>query len=310
VLISPAILPSHAGKAWFIYNPQQLKPMSAERLQKILARAGLGSRREMETWLSQGRVLVNQKPAQLGDKVTEQDEVKVDGHRLNLKPLFTQLPEVLCYHKPVGRVCTQQDPEGRPTVFEQLPKAKNGRWIAIGRLDLNTTGLLLFTTDGELANRLMHPSAEIEREYAVRVFGEVSDEVLRRLKTGVQLEDGEARFNRILDAGGTGLNHWYHVIIKEGRKREVRRLWESQEVKVSRLMRIRFGAVNLPKGLKAGYSVRLGAEDTKRLYAQAGLHLPAPPLAKPIKPRKHQRDFIKPRRRKVLSLPKKRQRQG
>jgi 23S rRNA pseudouridine2605 synthase len=222
-----------------------------ERIQKVLARAGLGSRREIESWIEQGRITVSGRPAKLGDKITGHEKVALNGKllRLNFTPPKCR---VLVYHKPVGEVCTRSDPEGRPTVFEKLPHLRSGRWIAIGRLDLNTAGLMLFTTDGELAHRLMHPSTEIEREYAVRVLGEMDNEVVQRLTSGVLLEDGPARFEQVIDAGGTGVNRWFHVILKEGRKREVRRLLESQGLTVSRLIRVRFGPVNLDRRIRPG----------------------------------------------------------
>jgi 23S rRNA pseudouridine2605 synthase len=231
-----------------------------EKLQKILARVGLGSRRALETWIAAGRVRVNGDIAKLGDRVDADAKIEVDGRLIYLKKSQESQCRVLAYHKPVGEVCTRHDPENRPTVFEKLPKLPGQRWVAIGRLDFNTAGLLLFTNDGELAHRLMHPSYQIEREYAVRVFGAVGDDVLQRLRDGVELEDGRAAFEEIHDAGGEGANHWYHVMLKEGRTREVRRLWESQNVVVSRLIRVRFGMVQLPRFLRAGKCVDLEQE--------------------------------------------------
>lgn len=223
----------------------------SEKLQKVLARAGLASRREIERWIAQGRVSVDGKPAKLGDRVESQQSIRLDGRIIpHLKSLVAT--RVLAYHKPEGEVCTRSDPQGRPTVFDHLPKLSSGRWVAVGRLDINTTGLLLLTTDGNLANRMMHPSREIEREYAVRVFGRVTEAMLHKLTTRVELEDGPARFDSIRDAGGEGKNHWYHVTLREGRAREVRRLWEAVDVKISRLIRIRFGPVSLPRSLRAG----------------------------------------------------------
>ena len=247
-----------------------------ERLQKILARAGLGSRREIEDWIRAGRVAVNGRTARLGDQAGPRDRITIDGRPVRLQPAERR---VILYHKPAGEVCTRRDPEGRPTVFRNLPRVKGGRWIAVGRLDLNTSGLMLFTTDGELANRLMHPSREIEREYAVRVLGQVPAEILDALQRGVQLEDGPARFESITDAGGEGANHWYHVVLKEGRYREVRRLWEAAGVTVSRLIRIRFGPVRLPRNLRTGHWRELGGRELDALLAAAGL---APARRRPV----------------------------
>lgn len=248
--------------------------MNTEKLQKILANIGLGSRRELESWISAGRVQVNGVLAKLGDRVGGRDKIAVDGRLVTWQLEKPQLARVLIYHKPEGEMCTRRDPEGRPTVYEHLPKLYKQRWLTIGRLDVNTSGLLLFTTDGELANCLMHPSFEIEREYAVRVLGKVTDEVLRNLRQGVELDDGYARFDQVVEAGGEGANHWYHVVIKEGRKREVRRLWEAQGVKVSRLIRVRYGTTKLPPTLKRGRFLDLEAEELKELYKAAGLKPP------------------------------------
>lgn len=222
------------------------------RLQKVLARAGLGSRRDMEEWIVAGRVTVDGVVATLGTRVHGNQVVAVDGQALSAGQRAGAHPRMIMYNKPEGRICTESDPEGRPTIFEQLPEMRNGRWIAVGRLDFNTQGLLLLTTDGELANKLMHPSSEIEREYAVRVLGNVTGEMLERLRTGIQLDDGLASFDSITDAGGEGANHWYHVVLKEGRNREVRRMWEAVGVKVSRLIRVRYGPIVLPRELRAG----------------------------------------------------------
>ncbi len=224
----------------------------SEKLQKVLARAGLGSRRSMEHWIRAGRVTVNGKTAHLGERVTEKDTLRVDGRILTAEQTTPDRIRVLAYHKPAGEICSRNDPEGRPSLFEHLPRLRSGRWITIGRLDLNTTGLLLLTNDGELANRLMHPANKIEREYAVRILGKLENETLKKLRDGVELEDGSARFDRLQDAGGSGANHWYHVTLREGRNREVRRLWESQGLTVSRLTRIRYGPVTLRRGLPQG----------------------------------------------------------
>jgi 23S rRNA pseudouridine2605 synthase len=243
----------------------------SEKLQKILARAGFGSRREIEEWIRQGRVTVNDRVATIGDRASEQDQIRLDGQPLRAQTLAGARRRVLAYHKAEGEVTTRSDPDGRPTVFDRLPLLRSGRWIAVGRLDVNTTGLLLLTTDGELANRLMHPSSGIEREYAVRVLGPVEPETLERLRQGVTLEDGEARFDQIADGGGQGANHWYHVVLREGRNREVRRLWESQGVRVSRLIRIRYGTIALRRGLRPGRWEELEPEEVQRLAELAGL---------------------------------------
>ena len=233
----------------------------SEKLQKVLARAGKGSRREMETVISAGRITVNGKVAYLGDRVEGNEQIKIDGHSVNLQNKEDELCRVLMYNKPEGEMCTRKDPEGRPTVFDRLPKLESGRWIAVGRLDINTSGLLLFTTDGELANRLMHPSQKVEREYAVRVFGEVTEAMLQTLRAGVKLEDGPARFQKITYRGGEGRNHWFHVVLSEGRNREVRRLWESQDVQVSRLIRVRYGDMELKRQLPLGGWTELNLQD-------------------------------------------------
>ncbi|OFC69314.1 23S rRNA pseudouridine(2605) synthase RluB [Alteromonas confluentis] len=233
----------------------------SEKLQKVLANQGLGSRREMERWIDAGRVSVDGKVATLGDRVEPTQQIRVDGHLLSRQ---TEKPvcRVLMYNKPEGELCSRHDPEGRATVFERLPAIRVGRWIAVGRLDINTSGLLLFTNDGELANRLMHPKCEVEREYAVRVFGEVSGKTLKTLTDGVELEDGKAKFTTIVPRSNSvndedSMNKWYNVTLSEGKNREVRRLWESQDVQVSRLMRVRYGPVELQKRLPQGAWVEL-----------------------------------------------------
>ena len=233
----------------------------SEKLQKVLANQGLGSRREMERWIDAGRVSVDGKVATLGDRVEPTQQIRVDGHLLSRQ---TEKPvcRVLMYNKPEGELCSRHDPEGRATVFERLPAIRVGRWIAVGRLDINTSGLLLFTNDGELANRLMHPKCEVEREYAGRVFGEVSSKTLKTLTDGVELEDGKAKFTTIVPRSNSvndedSMNKWYNVTLSEGKNREVRRLWESQDVQVSRLMRVRYGPVELQKRLPQGAWVEL-----------------------------------------------------
>ena len=245
----------------------------SEKIQKVLARVGLGSRRAMEDLILEGRVSVNGHVAKLGDRITENDQLRVDGRPIKFNSAEESRRRMILYYKPEGEVCTRTDPEGRPTVFDRLPKLKNERWVAIGRLDINSQGLLLFTTDGDFANCLMHPSSQVEREYAVRVHGEVTDEMLENLQTGVQLLDGMAKFDEIVDAGGEGTNHWYHVILKEGRKREVRRMWESQGVQVSRLIRVRYGSVHLPRNLKVGRWIELEKEVIDEMARSVGASL-------------------------------------
>ncbi|MEE9125413.1 MAG: 23S rRNA pseudouridine(2605) synthase RluB [candidate division NC10 bacterium] len=242
----------------------------SEKLQKVLAREGLGSRRAIERWIEQGRVSVDGKRATLGDRVETHQIIRLDG-RIIPRAKTPPQSRVLVYHKPEGEVCTRSDPQGRPTVFDHLPRLTSDRWVAVGRLDFNTTGLLLFTTDGELANRLMHPSREIEREYAVRVLGGVHQEMLRKLRTRVDLEDGPARFHSVRNAGGDSENRWYHVTLTEGRKHEVRRLWEAVDAKVSRLMRVRYGPISLPRSLRAGRWKELDPAGVATLRAAAGL---------------------------------------
>ena len=249
-----------------------------ERLQKILARAGYGSRREIESWIAAGRISVAGEVAQLGLCVSGREQIQIDGRTVALEAAVNrQTQRTLLYHKPAGELTTRSDPEGRPTVFDHLPVIRTGRWISVGRLDLNTAGLLLLTTDGELANRLMHPSYEIDREYAVRVLGQIGAPVFERLLRGVELEDGKAAFASIDDAGGRGANHWYHVILKEGRNREVRRMWESQGVKVSRLIRVRFGPVSLPRRLRPGKYQELVRQEVNALYRSVDLKPPRIP---------------------------------
>ncbi|MBA6292707.1 23S rRNA pseudouridine(2605) synthase RluB [Colwellia sp. MB3u-70] len=233
----------------------------SEKLQKVLARAGAGSRREMETYISAGRVSVEGKTAYLGDRVEGNELIRVDGHQIKLKALEEDFCRVLMYNKPEGEMCTRKDPEGRPTVFDRLPKLDGSRWVAVGRLDINTSGMLLFTTDGELANRLMHPSKQVEREYAVRIFGDVNEAMLQTLRHGVKLEDGTAKFQKITYRGGEGRNHWFHVVLSEGRNREVRRLWESQDVQVSRLIRVRYGDMEMKRQLPLGGWTELNLKD-------------------------------------------------
>ena len=240
------------------------------KLHKVLADAGMGSRREMEDLIIQGRVSVNSMPAHIGQRIGATDQVRINGKLVHRK-IQTKPPRVLMYHKPTGEIVSQSDPEGRPTVFERLPKAKNGRWIAVGRLDFNTEGLLLFTTSGELANRLMHPRYGIEREYAVRIFGELEHEQSQLLKNGVTLEDGVAKFLRLADGGGDGSNRWYHVALTEGKNREVRRMFEAVGHMVSRLIRTRYGIFVLPPRLRRGQFEEVPADQVVQLMKMAGL---------------------------------------
>ena len=251
-------------------DPGLLYNRAMERIQKYLANQGAGSRRHIDALLQQGRISVNGKTAKPGDQINGREKIAIDGKLLRLRRHVAK-PKILMYHKPVGEVCTRSDPEGRDDVFRNLPSLQQGRWVSIGRLDINTSGLLLFTNDGELANRLMHPSFEVEREYAVRVHGAVSHEMLQQLRDGVQLEDGLARFEDITDSGGSGSNHWYHVVLKEGRNREVRRLWEAVGVEVSRLTRVRYDQFRLPKWLKPGKSRLLDEEVVTRVYRRLNL---------------------------------------
>ncbi len=252
----------------------------SERLQKLLAQAGLGSRREIERRIEAGEVSVNGKIAQLGDKASSDDVIMLAGKAVRFSKT-SNTRRVLVYNKPIGEICTNSDPEGRPTVFDKLPKLQQERWINIGRLDINTSGLLLFTTDGELANKLMHPSSNIDREYAVRINGEVSDAQLQAMREGVLLEDGMAKFTDIQFFSGEGKNKWYHVVLMEGRNREVRRLWESQGVSVSRLKRVRYGCIFLPSRIKVGTWEELGQKEVDDLSTLANLPNKAVPKPKP-----------------------------
>ncbi|MBI5785078.1 MAG: 23S rRNA pseudouridine(2605) synthase RluB [Rhodocyclales bacterium] len=247
-------------------------PVETVKLQKALADAGHGSRREIEEWIAAGRVSVNGETAHVGQRIGPDDKVRVNGRLVQLKAGGSRLPRVLLYHKPEGEIVSREDPEGRPTVFEKLPRINNGRWIAVGRLDFNSCGLMLFTSSGELANRLMHPSYELEREYAVRVLGEPSAEAIQQLTSGIELEDGLAKFNRIADGGGEGANHWYNVTISEGRNREVRRMFEAVGLQVSRLMRVRYGPVQLPPGLKRGLWRELDPQNVATLTTMLTPH--------------------------------------
>ena len=252
-------------------------PEPTQRLHKLLAMQGLGSRRDMEELIASGRVTVNGEIAKVGVGVTQYDIVRIDSRPIRIS-FDAELPQVLIYHKPEGEIVSQDDPEGRATVFDKLPKIKHGKWIAIGRLDMNTSGLLIFTNSGDLANRFMHPRYEVEREYAVRIFGELTEEQMSMLTQGIELEDGSASFDSISAQGGEGANHWYQVILREGRNREVRRLFEAFQLPVSRLMRVRFGPVNLPPRVKRGQMLKLEQKTVVDLLEWAGLEVPKAPL--------------------------------
>lgn len=252
-------------------------PRIEERLHKVLAQAGLGSRRALEERIGQGLVKVNGEIAKTGQSVSSGDRIELDGKTF-VATVLTEPTSVLIYNKPEGQVTTREDPEGRPTIFEALPRLKGARWIAVGRLDMNTTGLLLLTTDGELANALMHPSNAIEREYVCRIPGEVPDNVVDRLARGVALEDGPAKFETIERINASGSHSWFQVVVTEGRNREVRRLWESQGHQVSRLKRVRYGDVTLPRLLKRGHCVEMEAEQVEKIRKHFGLEQNAPVL--------------------------------
>ena len=235
-----------------------------EKLQKVLARVGLGSRREIEDWISAGRVSVDGQTSNLGDRVSLSAKIRVDGNLIDNRMLLPK-SRVILYHKPTGEICTQKDPDNRNSVFDHLPRIRLGRWVMVGRLDFNTSGVLLFTTDGELAAKLMHPRHGIEREYAVRILGEMPEESLQRLAEGVHLEDGFAKFDRIEFAGGAGANRWYHVILREGKNREVRRMFESEGLTVSRLIRVSYGHLPLSRLLPTGRYNELSPEEVYQL---------------------------------------------
>jgi 23S rRNA pseudouridine2605 synthase len=244
-------------------------PPQAERLQKLLAAAGFGSRREIETWISAGRLRLNGALARLGDRAVPGDRIELDGKLLALKTAGAR-PRVLLYHKPDGEMVTRSDPEGRPTVFQRLPAIPGGKWVAVGRLDINTAGLLLLTDSGDLANRLMHPRYEVEREYAVRVLGELRPEERAQLLRGVALADGTARFDSLEPSGAAeGANRWYRVVLREGRNREVRRLFEALGRKVSRLLRVRYGPVELPRDLRPGHWIELDGKSVAEIVKTA-----------------------------------------
>ena len=244
-------------------------PDRSQKLQKVLAQSGLGSRRAMEEIIKGGKVKVNGAVATLGTRVTTEDLIQVGRRQIKFK-VTTRLPRVILYHKPEGEIVSRDDPAGRRSVFEKLPVIRSAKWLAIGRLDFNTGGLLIFTTSGELANRLMHPRFEVEREYAVRLFGALTPAQVVELRKGVRLSDGEARFEQLDEQGGEGRNRWYRVMIKEGRNRVVRRMFEALGIQVSRLMRVRFGIVTLPPRLKRGTWVELRESEIKQLLDWVG----------------------------------------
>ena len=270
---APRAVPAETGVQGKRGRHQEL-PGKPERLQKLLAQSGIGSRREMEELIVSGRVMINGEVAEIGQSASPGDRVKVNGRLVNLK-FSNRLPRVILYHKPEGEIVSRDDPNHRPTVFTSLPRLSGARWVAVGRLDLNTSGLLLFTTSGELANRLMHPRYNLVREYAVRVLGELTAEAQQRLLDGVELEDGLAQFGSLLDAGGDGANRWYRVSLFEGRNREVRRMFEAVGVTVSRLMRVRYGPFVLPPNLKRGQVLDLDDKVVQKLMTEFGMDKPA-----------------------------------
>jgi len=256
-----------------------------QRLHKVLASCGFGSRRAMEEMILAGRITVNREPAEVGQKVGPGDEVRINGELVKVR-FAEPRTRILMYHKPAGEIVTRDDPEGRPTVFAKLPNIGNGKWIAIGRLDFNTEGLLLFTNSGELANKMMHPRYEIEREYAVRTLGTLTPEQRQQLLTGIELEDGPAKVEKLEDGGGEGSNHWCHVVIKEGRNREVRRLFEALGLAVSRLIRTRYGTVAMPSRVKRGQTLELTADEVTAVLVAAGMKPAATTPPKPGAPGK------------------------
>jgi 23S rRNA pseudouridine2605 synthase len=252
----------------------------SQKLHKVLAQAGLGSRRLMEEWIREGKVTVNGTPATIGTRVKPSDAIRI-GRKSVRWPATHRLPRVLVYHKPEGEIVSHEDPEERASVFERLPPLRGAKWLAVGRLDYNTSGLLIFTTSGELANRMMHPRFAVEREYAVRIVGQLNASQLERLRNGIELSDGPAKCDAIADEGGEGSNHWYRIVLREGRNRVVRRMFEALGLTVSRLIRVRFGVVALPPRLKRGQLTSLPAAEVKRLLSWLDEAQPARPRAAP-----------------------------
>lgn len=282
-LASSELLPRVEGERH--RKPADAAYTEPQRLHKVLAAAGIGSRREIEEWIVAGRISVNGEPADVGQKVGPGDRVRVNGKLMPIR-FAPRIPRVILYHKPEGEIVSRDDPDGRPTVFDRLPNLRKGRWIAVGRLDFNTSGLLLFVNDGDLANKLMHPRYELDREYAVRILGQLDEAQREVLLKGIELEDGPARFNTLLDAGGEGVNHWYRVTLSEGRNREVRRMFEALGLTVSRLMRVRYGPVALPSRLKRGMWEDMPVE---QVCALAGLPKPDVQGGKPKRPARQPR---------------------
>jgi len=299
---SPARRPPKPASKTVAAKPEQeaQAPLKAsegastgERIQKILARGGVGSRREIERWIEEGKLKLNGQTVKLGDRLQAGDTLQLNERRMDWEKYAEQATRVLIYHKPTGEVVTRRDLQGRPLVFSKLPELATARWIAVGRLDINTSGLLLVTNNGELANCLMHPSTQVEREYSVRILGTVTDTMLETLKQGVELDDGLAKFDHIFYTGGEGANRWYNVIVSEGRNRLVRRLWESQQVVVSRLMRVRYGPVVLPERVRTGAVYELDHKELALLFEFAGLDKKKALASPPTNPMENKRIRIR-----------------